>query len=35
MMELLAAISEGPDAFLAFTVMMVAVYIILVFTIDR
>jgi hypothetical protein len=34
-MELLAAITEGPDAFLAFTVMIIAMYVILVFTIDR
>ncbi len=34
-MELLAAITEGPDAFLAFTVMMIAIWVILVFTIDR
>jgi hypothetical protein len=34
-MELLAAITEGPDAFLAFTVMIIAMYLILVFTIDR
>ena len=34
-MELLAAITEGPDAFLAFTLMIIAMYVILVFTIDR
>ncbi len=34
-MELLAAITEGPDAFLAFAVMIIATYVILVFTIDR
>jgi hypothetical protein len=34
-MELLAAITEGPDAFLAFTVMIIAMYVILIFTIDR
>ena len=34
-MELLAAITEGPDAFLAFTVMIIAIYVVLVFTIDR
>jgi hypothetical protein len=34
-MELLAAITKGPDAFLAFTVMMIAIYIVLVLTVDR
>ena len=34
-MELLAAISKGPDAFLAFTVMIIAIYVVLVLTVDR
>ncbi len=34
-MELLAAITEGPDAFLAFAVMIIVTYVILIFTIDR
>ena len=34
-MELLAAITEGPDAFLAFAVMMIAIYVVLIFTVDR
>ena len=34
-MGMLAAISQGPDAFLAFTVMIIAIYVVLVMTVDR
>jgi hypothetical protein len=34
-MHVLAAISEGGDAFLAFTVMVIVIFIAMVFTVDK
>jgi hypothetical protein len=34
-MQLLAAITEGADAFLAFTVMIIVLFVVLVMTVDK
>lgn len=34
-MNLLAAITQGADAFLAFTVLVIVMFVLLLFTIDR